>query len=115
MPSKQPIQPVHASARLAEVRYEIRGDLAQRAAELDAAGRDIAKLNIGNPSLFGFNVPEHVRAAIEANLARSEAYCHQKGILVARLAIAEQMHAHGVAAAHPERIFIGNGVSELID
>jgi alanine-synthesizing transaminase len=115
MPSKPSIPSVRVSARIADVRYEIRGDLARRAAELDAAGRDIVKLNIGNPGLFGFAVPEHVRAAIEANLARSEAYCHQKGILPARLAIVEQMQAHGVAAAHPDRIFIGNGVSELID
>ena len=110
MPNK-----IRASARIADVRYEIRGDLARRAAELEAAGRDIAKLNIGNPGLFGFSVPEHVRAAIEANLGRSEAYCHQKGIESARAAIVEQLHRHGVAAAHPDRIFIGNGVSELID
>ena len=115
MPSKPSIPSVRVSARIADVRYEIRGDLARRAAEFEAAGRAIVKLNIGNPGLFGFAVPEHVRAAIEANLARSEAYCHQKGILPAREAIVEQMHAHGVAAAHPDRIFIGNGVSELID
>lgn len=115
MPSNRPIPPVRASARIAEVRYEIRGDLARRAAEFESAGRDIVKLNIGNPGLFGFSVPEHVRAAIEANLARSEAYCHQKGIMSARLAIVEQLQAHGVSAAHPDRVFIGNGVSELID
>jgi len=115
MPSHSPVLPVRTSARIAEVRYEIRGELARRAAEFEAAGRDIVKLNIGNPGLFGFTVPDHVRAAIEANLARSEAYCHQKGILPARLAIVEQLHAHGVLAAHPDRVFIGNGVSELID
>jgi alanine-synthesizing transaminase len=115
MPSKPSNAAVRASARIADVRYEIRGDLARRAAEIEAAGGDIVKLNIGNPGLFGFSVPAHVREAIEANLVRSEAYCHQKGILPARLAIVEQMHAHGVADAHPERVFIGNGVSELID
>ena len=115
MPSNRPVPPVRASARISEVRYEIRGDLARRAAEFEADGRDIVKLNIGNPGLFGFSVSEHVREAILANLARSEAYCHQKGILSARLAIVEQLHGHGVSAAHPDRVFIGNGVSELID
>jgi alanine-synthesizing transaminase len=115
MPSNRPVPPVRTSARIAEVRYEIRGDLARRAAEFEADGRDIVKLNIGNPGLFGFSVSEHVREAILANLARSEAYCHQKGILSARLAIVEQLHGHGVSAAHPDRVFIGNGVSELID
>jgi alanine-synthesizing transaminase len=113
-----PISPTHAvrtSARLGDVRYEIRGELAQRALELEAQGREIVKLNIGNPGLFGFSVPEHVRAAIERNLARSEAYCHQKGLESARATIAMQQRAQGVGNASPEHIFIGNGVSELID
>jgi alanine-synthesizing transaminase len=115
MPISSVNAPVRASARLGEVRYEIRGELARRALELEAQGRDIVKLNIGNPGLFGFVVPAHVRAAIAANLGRSEAYCHQRGLLSAREAIAAQQRVHGVAQAHPERIFIGNGVSELID
>jgi alanine-synthesizing transaminase len=60
-------------------------------------------------------VSDHIRAAIEKNLGRSEAYCHQKGIESARAAIVDQLHAHGVGNAHVDRIFIGNGVSELID
>ncbi|MBN8885240.1 MAG: aminotransferase class I/II-fold pyridoxal phosphate-dependent enzyme [Rudaea sp.] len=107
--------PVRTGARLENVRYEIRGALARRALELEAAGRKIAKLNIGNPSVFGFTVPDHVRQAIERNLVSSEAYCHQKGLVEAREAIVAQQHKHGIAQAHVDRIFIGNGVSELID
>jgi len=107
--------PVRASSRTESVRYEIRGELARRAAELEAEGRVIAKLNIGNPGLFGFTVSDHVRSAIEQNLGRSEAYCHQKGLESARAVIVQQMRAHGVANAAIDRIFIGNGVSELID
>src|SRR3546814_9617119 len=40
--------------RLSEVRYEIRGELARRARELEAGGRTLIKLNIGNPGAFGF-------------------------------------------------------------
>ena len=115
MPPISPTHPVRTSARLEDVRYEIRGELAQRAREFEAQGREIVKLNIGNPGLFGFAVPEHVRAAIERNLARSEAYCHQQGLESARATIAMQQRAHGVGNASPENIFIGNGVSELID
>jgi alanine-synthesizing transaminase len=115
MPPISATHPVRTSTRLGDVRYEIRGELARRALELEAQGRDIAKLNIGNPGLFGFTVPEHVRAAIERNLARSEAYCHQKGLESARATIAMQQRAQGVGNAMPEHIFIGNGVSELID
>jgi len=107
--------PVRASSRTESVRYEIRGDLARRASELEAEGRVIAKLNIGNPGLFGFAVSDHVRTAIEQNLGRSEAYCHQKGLESARAAIVQQMRAHGSVNASIDRIFIGNGVSELID
>lgn len=114
-PGKTTTTPLHTSSRICDVRYEIRGELAQRALELEAAGRDIVKVNIGNPGVFGFTVPEHVRAVIQANLASSETYCHQKGILPAREAIVAQQHEHGVPDAHVDRIFIGNGVSELID
>ncbi|MBS0589978.1 MAG: aminotransferase class I/II-fold pyridoxal phosphate-dependent enzyme [Proteobacteria bacterium] len=108
-------RPVRTGARLENVRYDIRGALARRALELEAGGRQIAKLNIGNPSVFGFTVPDHVRAAIEHNLVSSEAYCHQKGLVEAREAIVAHQHANGIAQAHVDRVFIGNGVSELID
>jgi len=107
--------PVRASARLHDVHYEIRGELTRRALELEAAGREIVKLNIGNPGLFGFEVPAHVRDALTQNVSRSGAYCHQQGLAAARAAIATQQHARGVPGANARRVFIGNGVSELID
>jgi len=107
--------PVRASARLNDVHYEIRGELTRRALELEAAGREIIKLNIGNPGLFGFEVPAHVRDAVAQNVLRSGAYCHQQGLAAARAAIANQQHERGVASANARRVFIGNGVSELID
>jgi len=115
MPSPQSKSPVRASARLNDVHYEIRGELTRRALELEAAGREIVKLNIGNPGLFGFDVPEHVRAALSGNIERSGAYCHQQGLTAARTAIAAQQQARGVAGANARHVFIGNGVSELID
>jgi len=114
MPAMNP-KPVRASARLQDVHYEIRGELTRRALELEAGGREIIKLNIGNPGLFGFEVPAHVREALTQNVSRSGAYCHQQGLAAARAAIAGQQHARGVASANARRVFIGNGVSELID
>ena len=99
---------------LGQVRYDIRGPLSRRAHELEAQGRTILHLNIGNPALFGFRVPQHLRDAIAAALPNSEAYCHQQGLIEAREAIAAQHRRRGADAA-AERIFIGNGVSELID
>jgi alanine-synthesizing transaminase len=106
---------VPVSSRLGEVRYDIRGPLSRRARELEADGREILRLNIGNPGLFGFAVPAHLRDAIAAALPASEAYCHQQGLPEAREAIAAYQRRKGSGAAHLDRIFIGNGVSELID
>jgi len=103
------------STHLADVRYEIRGALTRRARELEAAGHDIIKLNIGNPGRYGFEAPAHLRQAIASHLRDSEAYDHEQGLEVARQAIAAQQRARGATHANPERIFIGNGVSELID
>ncbi|MEO7063506.1 MAG: aminotransferase class I/II-fold pyridoxal phosphate-dependent enzyme [Dokdonella sp.] len=105
---------VAVSSRLNRVRYDIRGPLNQRAYELEGNGRAILRLNIGNPGLFGFRVPAHLREAIAQGLPNSEAYCHQQGLLEAREAIATTQRRRGadVTAAN---VFIGNGVSELID
>lgn len=110
-----PQRTVPVSSRLGDVRYEIRGALSRRARELEAEGRQIVRLNIGNPGLFGFTVPAHVRAAVESHLGRSEAYCHQQGLQGAREAIAARESARGAVGAHADNVFIGNGVSELID
>lgn len=104
-----------ASHALADVRYEIRGSLARRALELERQGYEILSLNIGNPGLFGFRTPETMRLAMIENLAASEAYCNQKGIFPAREAVVMQQQSRGVAGVTAEHVFMGNGVSELID
>ncbi len=106
---------IKPSAHLAAVRYEIRGALTRRARELEAAGRPIIKLNIGNPGRYGFETPAHLREAIAAHLHDSEAYGHEQGLDEALAAIAAQQRARGAHGVEVERIFVGNGVSELID
>ena len=106
---------IKPSAHLADVRYEIRGALTRRSRELEAAGLPIIKLNIGNPARYGFSVPAHLREAIAAHLHESEAYGHEQGLEEAREAIVAQQRARGACHVQVERIFIGNGVSELID
>jgi len=101
--------------RLSEVRYEIRGELARRARELEAQGRTLVKLNIGNPGAFGFRAPEHLQRAIADRIASTDPYTHQQGLPAAREAIAEFHRQRGTPNASPERVFVGNGVSELID
>ena len=106
---------VRASDGLANVRYEIRGKLARRAHALERLGYDIVSLNIGNPYAFGFRTPETMRLAMIENLRNSEGYVHQKGIFPAREAVVMQQQERGVKGVTAEEVFIGNGVSELID
>jgi alanine-synthesizing transaminase len=112
-PTKMP--PLKTSVRLSEVRYEIRGELARRARELEAGGRSLIKLNIGNPGAFGFRAPEHLQRAIAGRIEATDPYTHQQGLPAAREAIAAFHRARGTPNAAPERVFVGNGVSELID
>ena len=58
------MRPIRPSAGLNNVRYEIRGDLARRANEMERMGYDIIPLNIGNPGVFGFRTPETMRLAM---------------------------------------------------
>jgi alanine-synthesizing transaminase len=108
-------KPVRPSDGLANVRYEIRGKLARRALALERLGYDIVSLNIGNPFAFGFRTPETMRLAMIENLRNSEGYVHQKGIFPAREAVVMQQQERGVRGVTVEEVFIGNGVSELID
>jgi alanine-synthesizing transaminase len=106
---------IRPSEGLKNVRYEIRGTLARRAHELQRHGYEIISLNIGNPGLFGFRTPETMRLAMIENLPDAEGYCHQKGIFPAREAVVMQQQSRGVTGVTAEDVFIGNGVSELID
>ena len=103
------------SRALRSVRYEIRGRLARRAVELERKGYEILSLNIGNPGIFGFRTPETMRLAMIENLGSSEAYCGQKGVFPAREAVVMRQQSRGVMDTTAEEVFIGNGVSELID
>jgi alanine-synthesizing transaminase len=105
---------VEVSSQLKHVRYEIRGKLARRAQELERQGYEIIPLNIGNPGLFGLRTPERLRLAMIENLPAAEPYSNQKGIFPAREAVVMQQQGRGVDVS-AEHVFIGNGVSELID
>ena len=109
-----PLPRITPSSTLANVRYDIRGPLARRALELEKAGAEIIKLNIGNPGLFGFKAPETMRKAVIENLEQADPYSHQKGIFPAREAVVMQQQSRGVMDVTADDVFLGNGCSELI-
>ena len=110
------LPPVKTRERLSEVRYEIRGELARRARELEAQGRKLIKLNIGNPGAFGFRAPEHLQRAI-AERHRPHRSLHPPAGPAGRARGDRRVPPARAArpTRSPERVFVGNGVSELID
>ncbi len=108
-------QNIPVSRALKGVKYEIRGELSRMAQQLERQGYEIIRLNIGNPGRFGFRTPETMRLAMIENLGSAEPYAHQKGIFPAREAVVMQQQSRGVMDVNAEQVFIGNGVSELID
>jgi alanine-synthesizing transaminase len=109
------LPPIATRERLRDVRYEIRGELARRARELEAQGRTLIKLNIGNPGAFGFRAPAHLQQAITEHIADTDPYTHQQGLPQAREAIALHYRKTRGIAVGADQVFVGNGVSELID
>jgi alanine-synthesizing transaminase len=105
---------VPQAGRLQDVRYDIRGPVLSRARQLEAAGHQILKLNLGNPAPFGLDAPGTVLDEVARSVASAQGYSDARGIYPARQTVAERYAAMGVPGVGPDDIFLGNGVSELI-
>ncbi len=105
---------VKKSAKLNNVCYEIRGQIAAEARRLEDEGHKILKLNIGNPAPFGFEAPDDILKDVIHNLPTAQGYCESKGIYPARVAVMQYFQQNGILGVNVDDIFIGNGVSELI-
>lgn len=97
------------------VRSDIRGPLFEEALRMQREGVAVLKLNTGNPAAFGFTMPDSIRQALCAHMDRATAYCDLRGMPEAREALEAAYRASGVADAHADRLFLGNGVSELVN
>jgi alanine-synthesizing transaminase len=105
---------VSQSAKLANVCYDIRGEVLRQAKQMEAEGHHILKLNIGNPAPFGFEAPEEILQDVILNLANAHGYGDSKGLLSARRAVVQYYQQRGVPGVDIEDVYLGNGVSELI-
>ncbi|CAN3982506.1 pyridoxal phosphate-dependent aminotransferase [Kitasatospora purpeofusca] len=102
------------SSKLANVCYDIRGPVLDEAMRLEEQGHRILKLNTGNPALFGFDAPPEILQDILRNLSSAHGYGDSKGLLSARRAVVMQYEERGLHGLTVEDVFLGNGVSELI-
>jgi len=110
-PTKQKIERSH---KLDNVCYDIRGPVLERAREMEEEGQRIIKLNIGNPAVFGFEVPEEIQQDVMRNITKSAGYTESPGLFEQRKAIMHYTQSKQIAGVTVDDIIIGNGVSELI-
>jgi alanine-synthesizing transaminase len=114
-PTAPRLRPLGQSSKLANVLYEIRGPVAARAAQLEADGHRILKLNIGNPAPFGFDAPQAILHDMLAALPDAQGYSDSRGIYPARRAIVSRyQEVVDFPRFDVDDVFLGNGVSELI-
>ena len=105
---------IHQSEKLADVLYDIRGPVLDEAKRLEAAGQRILKLNIGNPHPFGFETPAEILVEVSRSLQASQGYSDSQGITAARTAIVQHYQNQGIDITNIDDVWLGNGVSELI-
>ena len=103
------------SRKMDMVHSDIRGPLFKETQKMMSQGIDVLRLNTGNPATFGFEMPDSVRDALLSGVDRAVAYCDPQGMPEAREAIRAYHEKRGVKDIEIEDIFIGNGVSELVN
>ena len=108
------MKPIQKSAKLANVCYDIRGPIMDRARQMEEDGQKIIKLNIGNLAVFGFDAPEEIQQDMIRNLPNSAGYSDSKGIFAARKAVMHETQKQGILGVTLDDIYLGNGASELI-
>lgn len=108
------MRPIQKSQKLADVCYDIRGPVMEKAKQMEDEGHKIIKLNIGNLAVFNFDPPDEIVQDMIRNMQNAAGYTDSKGMFAPRKAImhyTQEKHIHGVSM---EDIYIGNGASELI-
>ena len=88
---------MYINSKLQDIRYEIRGALQQSADEMQKHGEKILHLNIGNPASFGFRAPADLLRTYIDRLTNTQGYSESRGLLSARLAIAEYCRGKGMS------------------
>lgn len=106
---------IRLADRMEHVHSDIRGELYRQALQMQAEGIHVMKLNTGNPAAFGFPLPESIRTALEGRTAEAVPYCDFQGMPEAREAIAAYERSKGIRDIDAGDVFIGNGVSEVVN
>ena len=105
---------IPVASRVRGFTYAIRNIVAE-ARKVEAAGRKVRYLNIGDPITFGFVTPPHMIEAVERAMRNGHnGYAASVGILPAREAVAKECIGRGMPVS-PDRVVITSGTSEGIE
>src|SRR5688572_24885855 len=105
---------IPVASRVGGFVYAIRNIVAE-ARKVEASGRKVRYLNIGDPITFGFKTPPHLIEAVERAIRDGHnGYAPSVGILPAREAVAAECTNRGMPVT-PDRVVITSGTSEGIE
>src|SRR5512134_420295 len=105
---------IPVAGRISGFVYAIR-NIVTEARKVEAAGRNVRYLNIGDPITFGFKTPPHLIEAVERAMRSGQnGYAPSVGILPARESVASECTRRGMPV-HPDRVVITSGTSEGIE
>jgi alanine-synthesizing transaminase len=105
---------VRVAARVNAFTYAIR-NIVVEAKKIEAAGRTVRYLNIGDPVPFGFRTPPHlIEAVARAMRDGQNGYTASVGVLPAREAVVAEYARRGVPVSS-DRVILTSGTSEGIE
>jgi alanine-synthesizing transaminase len=108
------VKPIAKSVKLANVGYDIRGPVLDRARQMEEEGHRIIKLNIGNIAAFGLQPPDEIVQDMIRSLPDAAGYTDSKGLFAPRKAVMHYTQEKRIAGVSVDDVYLGNGASELI-
>ena len=108
------MKPIVKSGKLANVCYDIRGPVLDKARQMEEDGHHIIKLNIGNLAVFGLQPPDEIIQDMIRNLPNAAGYTDSKGLFAPRRAVVHYTQQKAIANVAVDDVYLGNGASELI-
>jgi alanine-synthesizing transaminase len=108
------VKPIAKSSKLANVCYDIRGPVLDKARQMEDEGQKIIKLNIGNIAAFGLEPPDEIVQDMIRNMPHTAGYTDSKGLFAPRKAVVHYTQEKNIRGVTVDDVYLGNGASELI-
>jgi len=108
------VKPIAKSSKLANVCYDIRGPVLDKARQMQEEGHKIIQLNIGNLAVFGLEPPDEIVQDMIRNMPHTAGYTDSKGLFAPRKAVVHYTQEKAIRGVTVDDVYLGNGASELI-